>query len=221
MSVSVKYEALVFDLDGTLLDTLEDLADSMNGTLGHFGFPPHPVDAYRYFVGDGMENLVRRAVPASVKEDAEVISRCLNLMRDTYRRNWKVKSRPYPGIPEMLDALRDRRAKLTVLSNKPHEFTRKVVEEMLSNWRFDIVFGERPSIPRKPDPASALEIAERLGLPPDKFLYLGDTATDMITANAAGMYPVGALWGFRTAEELLGSGAKKLIQRPAELLELL
>ncbi|MHC1725523.1 MAG: HAD family hydrolase [Syntrophobacteraceae bacterium] len=221
MAVFSNFPAVLFDIDGTLLDTLQDLADSMNGTLVRFGFQIHETDAYRYFVGDGMENLVRRTLPASVRTNADVISQCLEVMRETYGRKWKEKSRPYPGIPELLDALTARQIKLAVLSNKPDDFTQKVIKELLPAWKFEIVLGERPSIPRKPDPTSALEIADRLGLKPGSFLYLGDTATDMITANAAGMFPVGALWGFRTAEELIASGAKKLIQRPAELLELL
>jgi phosphoglycolate phosphatase len=110
---------------------------------------------------------------------------------------------------------------MAVLSNKPHDLTQKVIEMLLPSWRFEAVMGERPPIPRKPDPSSALEIASRLGVEPAGFLYMGDTATDMRTANAAGMYAVGALWGFRNAEELIESGAKKLIAKPVELLELL
>jgi phosphoglycolate phosphatase len=211
----------MLDLDGTLLDTLEDLADSMNSTLVRFGFPVHQVQKFRYFVGDGMENLVIRCLPDSAKNDSSLISRCLEMMRQTYRSNWNVKSRSYPGIPELLDALTARGLKMAVLSNKSQEMTQKVVEGLLPAWRFDAVVGERPPIPRKPDPSSALEIANRLGVEPAAFLYLGDTATDMKTANGAGMYAVGALWGFRDAEELVASGAKRLIAKPAELLELL
>ena len=208
------------DLDGTLLDTLQDLADSMNSTLSHFGFPVHESEKYRYFVGDGMENLIKRSIPDSAKNDPRLISRCLEMMRQTYGLNWNAKSRPYPGIPELLDALSARAMKMAVLSNKPHEFTLRTVEGLLGDWRFDAVTGERPSIPRKPDPSSALEIANRLGVEPAGFIYLGDTATDMKTANAAGMYAVGALWGFRDAEELIAGGAKKLISKPSELLEI-
>ena len=215
------FQAIILDLDGTLLDTLEDLADSMNGTLSHFGFPVHALEKYKYFVGDGMENLVKRSLPDSAKSDLQVISQCLEMMRQTYERNWNVKSRPYPGIPELLDALSARGLKMAVLSNKPHDFTLKIVEGLLPAWRFDPVMGERPPIPRKPDPSSALEIAKVLGVEPAGFLFLGDTATDMKTANAAGMFAVGALWGFRNAEELIASGAGKLIAKPAELLELL
>ena len=218
---AIKFQAIILDLDGTLLDTLEDLADSMNGTLSHFGFPVHALEKYKYFVGDGMENLVKRSLPGSAQDDLQVISQCLEMMLQTYERNWNVKSRPYPGIPELLDALSARGLKIAVLSNKPHDFTLKIVDELLPSWRFHPVMGERPPIARKPDPSSALEIANVLGVEPAGFLYLGDTATDMKTANAAGMYAVGVLWGFRNAEELIASGAVRLIAKPAELLLLL
>ena len=215
------FQAIILDVDGTLLDTLQDLADSMNSTLRHFGFPVHELEKYKHFVGDGMENLVRRSVPDWAKTDPRMISRCLEMMQQIYERNWNVKSRPYPGIPELLDALTARGLKMAVLSNKPHDLTQRAIEGLLPVWRFEVVMGERPPVPRKPDPCSALEIANRLGVEPAGFLYLGDTATDMKTANAAAMYAVGALWGFRNAEELIESGAKKLIAKPAELLELL
>ena len=215
------FQAIILDVDGTLLDTLRDLADSMNSTLRHFGFPVHKLEKYKYFVGEGIENLVRRSLPDSDKTDPGLISRCIEMMQQIYERNWNVKSRPYPGIPELLDALTARGLKMAVLSNKPHELTQKAIEGLLPAWRFEVVMGERPPVPRKPDPSSALEIANRLGVEPARFLYLGDTATDMKTANAAAMYAVGALWGFRNAEELIESGAKKLIAKPAELLELL
>jgi phosphoglycolate phosphatase len=215
------FQAIILDVDGTLLDTLQDLADSMNSTLRHFGFPTHKLEKYKYFVGDGMENLVRRCLPDSAKTDPRLISRCLEMMQQIYERNWNVKSRPYPGIPKLLDALTARGLKMAVLSNKPHDLTQRVIEGLLPIWRFEVVMGDCPPVPRKPDPSSALEIANRLGVEPAGFLYLGDTATDMKTANAAGMYAVGALWGFRNAEELIASGAKRLIAKPAELLELL
>lgn len=215
------FKAILFDVDGTLLDSLEDLADSMNSTLSHFGFPAHAVERYKYFVGAGMENLVRRALPDSAGSDPTVVSEALQWMRQTYDRNWKKKTRPYPGIAEMLDELTRNRIRMAVLSNKPDQFTQKVMKELLSSWNFEVVMGERTSVPRKPDPVSALEIAARLAIKPSDFLYLGDTGTDMLTANAAGMFAVGALWGFRNAGELLSSGAKQLIRSPSEVLCLL
>jgi phosphoglycolate phosphatase len=219
--VGLNFEAILFDVDGTLLDSIQDLADSMNSTLEHFGFSTHGIDRYKYFVGDGMENLVRRALPDSIRADSAIVSECLQMMRQTYDHNWKKQTRPYPQIPELLDGLTDFNVRMTVLSNKPDYFTQKVIKELLPSWRFEIVMGERPSVPRKPDPSAAIEISERLGVKPENFLYLGDTATDMLTANAAGMFAVGALWGFREAEELISSGAKELISTPLEILRML
>ena len=216
----MQWKAVCFDLDGTLLDTLEDLCDSVNRVLTSMGFAIHPPDAYRYFVGDGTVTLVRRALPEG-KRDEKTIAACLEAFVEDYRRNWKVKTHPYQGVPEMLDALTMRGFKLSVLSNKPDYFTKLCVSELLPNWSFDEVFGQRDGIARKPDPAGALEIAERLNVPPENFLYLGDTSIDMKTAAAAGMFGVGVLWGFRTEEELRQSGAQAIIERPQDLLKLL
>jgi phosphoglycolate phosphatase len=217
----VKFRAVLFDLDGTLLDTLQDLADSMNGVLLRFGFAGHPREAYKYFVGDGMENLVRRALPETDRDRETTVSECLASMKEAYRGRWMEKTQPYPGIPELLDQLTARRFMLSVLSNKPDDLTRMMVKILLPRWPFEYVFGERPGVPRKPDPAAALEIAERSLVPSEAFAYLGDTGTDMITAKLAGMHAVGVLWGFRRAEELTASGADTLISKPADLLELL
>jgi phosphoglycolate phosphatase len=214
------YKAILFDLDGTLLDTLEDLGNSVNGVLAARDFPTHTLDEYRYFVGDGTAMLITRALPQGKRND-ETIRACLEELREEYGRNWKVNTRPYEGIPEMLDALTEHGLKMAVLSNKLHEFTRLCVADLLSNWTFDVVFGQRDEVCRKPDPAGALEVAEHLSLPPADFLYLGDTAVDMKTATAAGMFPVGVLWGFRPAEELKEGGAQALIERPLEILNLL
>ena len=213
-------QAVLFDLDGTLLDTLEDLAVSMNAVLARHGLPQHDLASYQYHVGDGVENLVRRTLPADRRTSA-FIAPCVAEMRAEYSRRWKDKTRPYPGIPELLDALVARSVRLAVLSNKPDEMTRLTVSTLLPRWRFDAVRGERAGIPRKPDPAAALDIAAELGLPAGAFLYLGDTNTDMQTAVAAGMFAVGALWGFRPAEELRASGAQALLAQPLELLKFL
>jgi phosphoglycolate phosphatase len=216
----MEFKAVIFDMDGTLLDTLADLTDSMNQVLNRFGFPGHAPEAYKYFVGDGMDILVRRALPPEHHNES-LIAQCLNAMREEYGRNWDRTTRPYEGIPELLDALTQREILLTILSNKPHDFTQIVAAKLLGQWTFPIILGARPSVPKKPDPTAALEIAETLRLLPDKILYLGDTGTDMKTAVAAGMFPVGALWGFRTASELTTEGARVLIARPQDLLELI
>jgi phosphoglycolate phosphatase len=214
-----RYKAVLFDLDGTLLDTLDDLADSTNCVLRRLGFPEHPREAYKYFVGDGVEALIQRAIPRQVV-DRQAIADYAQMMRQEYSLRWAEKTRPYDGIAELLDGLTNRGLPRAVLSNKPAEFTRLCVSRLLARWQFEVVLGAGAELPRKPHPAAALAIAARLGLPPQKIVYLGDTNTDMQTALAAGMYPVGAVWGFRTAAELTAAGARRLIERPPDLLRL-
>ncbi|NOQ46874.1 MAG: HAD-IA family hydrolase [Desulfobulbaceae bacterium] len=215
----MKFKAAVFDLDGTLLDTLEDIADSSNRVLEAVQFPTHPVEAYRYFVGDGIMTLIKRILPEQAR-DEETISRTVEAFRKDYAVSWNIKSRMYDGIAEMLDGLRDTGLRLAILSNKPDRFTRICVNELLGRWDFDPLFGHREGVPKKPDPAGAFEIATLLELDPSEILYLGDTSVDMKTATSAGMFPVGALWGFRTAEELKESGARYLASDPREVIEL-
>ncbi len=217
--MSVK--AIIFDLDGTLLDTLEDLADAVNRVLRERDFPTHSLDAYRYFVGNGSQMLVKRALPDSRRDDEAVVRSCLDAFLRDYGQNWMIKTKPYDGVSAMLDALIGRGLKLAILSNKKDDITKKSVKELLSKWTFDAVIGQRDEVPAKPDPAAALEIARQLQMAPEEFIYLGDSAVDMKTAVAAGMFPVGVLWGFRTSEELLQGGAAALIGRPMDLLQVL
>lgn len=216
----MNFKAILFDLDGTLLDTIEDLTDSMNQVLGRFGFSGHDQETYKYLVGDGVESLIRRALPAD-RVDEEMVAQCISAMREEYGRRWDRKTRPYPGVPELLDALCQRGFPLAILSNKVQDFTEICVAKLLPRWSFKIILGARPTVPKKPDPTAALEIAEAMGLTPVHFLYLGDTSTDMRTAVAAGMFPLGALWGFRTAQELIAHGAKALLEKPLDLLQYL
>lgn len=216
---SVKYKAVIFDLDGTLLDTLEDLADSMNAALQQLNFPVHPTEKYRYFVGDGMRQLARRVLPAD--EDESMVDTTIKLMSAEYDKRWKAKTKPYPGLEELLDHLAAAELQMAVLSNKPDAFTKIMVPALLPRWSFHPVLGARLGVPVKPDPQSALEIADIWGISLDKILYVGDTGTDMLTANAAGMQAVGAAWGFRTVEELLKAGARAIIHHPMELLQFL
>lgn len=216
----MKFRGVIFDLDGTLLNTIADLARSMNIVLERFGFPGHDVETYKTFVGDGLEMLVRRSMPEAVRGDDGLRSRCIEAMREEYHRRRKETTGPYPGIPELLDGLVARQIKMAVLSNKPDAPTRLLVEELLPKWRFDAVVGESPQTSRKPDPAGALAIARSLGIDPRQIVLVGDTGTDMKTADAAGMHAVGALWGFRGADELLAAGARDLIHEPLDLLPL-
>ncbi len=213
----MRFKAVMFDLDGTLLNTLEDIADSMNTVLQKEGFKTHAFEAYKYFVGDGVEKMVSRALPEDQGQET-LIRRCAQQYRDEYNKRWANKTKPYDGISDLLTALEKNGLKLAILSNKPDKSTKEVVSHFFPKQKFDIVQGARTDVPKKPDPTAALNIATRLSVLPEYFLYLGDTDTDMKTAVAAGMYPVGVSWGFRTPEELRENGAKLIINKPAELL---
>ena len=216
----MKHHAVLFDLDGTLLDTLADLADSMNAVLAEMGFPQHPRVDYRGFVGDGVRALGVRALPAGRRDD-DTVDDALERMQVEYAKRWDNTTRPYPGVGELLDGLAGRGVKCAVLSNKPDEYTRLCVSRFLPDWRFEVVQGVSDGIAPKPDPGGALAISERLAVPPEQMLYLGDTDTDMQTAVAAGMFAVGAAWGFRTPRELREHGAAAIIDRPPDLLAML
>lgn len=215
----MSHRAVLFDLDGTLLDTLEDLADSMNAVLARRDHPEHGLDEYRYFVGAGVEVLVERALPPD-RRDEETIAAGVAEMREEYGRRWNVKTRPYAGVPEMLAGLADHGLPVAVLSNKPDDSTVAMVRHYFPDFPFAEIRGARDGVPKKPDPAAALDIVNELGVAPARVLYVGDTDIDMRTAVAAGMDPAGALWGFRDEAELRENGAAHLVARPLDLLAL-
>ena len=210
--------AVLFDLDGTLADSLADLANATNWALAQLGCPIHPLASYRYFVGDGARELCARALPANKQNLAD---ETLRLMRERYDAHCFDQTKLYPGIPELISTLAERRYHLAVLSNKPDDFTKRMIAHYFNPSPFAVVRGQLPNVPLKPDPTAALQIAQELGVPPAQWLYLGDTNTDMRTALAAGMHPVGVLWGFRDREELATSGAEHIVAKPEEVLALL
>lgn len=212
-------DAVVFDLDGTLLDTLQDLADSANAALEQLGLPSHPVDAYRHFVGQGMPNLAQRILPDHM-QDAATAGRCLDLVRSAYAQRWDHTSRPYEGVAEVLDALTERGVPIAILSNKPHDFTELTVQRLLSPWTFARVQGVDDDTPPKPDPRGALQLLQDLGADAARSLYVGDTQVDMQTAAAAGMISVGVTWGFRDEDELRRHRARFVLHHPRQLLDL-
>ncbi len=213
----MKFKAVIFDLDGTLINTLEDIADATNIFLRKLGYPEHDLQDYKYFVGNGIEPLVKRVLPESQRND-ENLHRCVGLMKAEYARRLTKKSRPYPGIAELIEGFITAGYRVSILSNKSDEATRQIVAELLPRWRFDRVQGARAAIPKKPDPAAALKIAEQCGIAPRETLFWGDTAIDMQTARACGMYRIGVLWGFRPAQELIAGGAQMLINEPQDFL---
>lgn len=214
--------AVLFDLDGTLLDTLADLAASGNEVLISHGHPPHPVDAYRSFIGDGMINLVRRIFPAESRPEEEAkTERVLAEYRASYGRHWQDTTEPFPGIPALLDALAAAGIPFGVVSNKAHDFTSCCVDAFLSKWPWQVVIGQREGIPPKPDPTGALEAAAALGVAPGNCYFIGDSDVDMMTARAAGMHAIGVAWGFRPVAELQEAGAIAILETPMQLLSMM
>lgn len=210
---------VIFDLDGTLLDTIGDLADSMNAVLENHGLPLHRTEEYKLFVGEGVETLVARSLPAGLEFSSDMPGLVAE-MKSEYRNRWSVKTKPYTGVPELLRGLAERNLPIAVLSNKPDEFTKEMIGHYFSGVPFVAVMGAQKGFPMKPDPSTALMVCRHMGLEPETVVYLGDSGTDMQTALRAGMIAVGALWGFRGEKELRANGAKILLDKPMELMKL-
>jgi phosphoglycolate phosphatase len=207
--------AAIFDLDGTLVDSLADIAAAMNHSLTQHGLPTHPVADYRSYVGEGVMVLVRKATPGG---DEQLHASVLDAYRAYYADHLFDQTRTFPGIPAMLTRLAAEDVRLAVLSNKSDTFTKRLVEGLLPGVPFTAVYGERPGVPRKPDPTAALEVATELGVAPADCAFVGDTPVDMNTARNAAMYGIGVTWGFRSAEELRAHGARALATTAEELL---
>ena len=214
------FRAVLFDLDGTLLDTIDDIAFSLNSVLSHHGYPTHTIDECRMLVGFGMQQLVRSALPSEAQNET-TFQKMQEEMKQAYAEHWKDKSRPFDGIGRLLDAIDGMKLKKAILSNKPDAFTKLCADELLAPWRFDLVMGHHDGIAHKPDPQGALLASQLLGVEPSSVLYVGDSGTDMQTAVAAGMYPLGVLWGYRDEEELRAEGAKAIAASPEEIIALL
>lgn len=213
-------KAAIFDLDGTLADTIEDLAGAVNRALSRRGFPVHGTEAYKLMVGNGFRNLVTKALPESERSEELVEALKAEAAAD-YEVRCLELTKPYPGIMELLSTLAGRGLPMAVLSNKIHSQTVTVVAGLFPGIAFALVRGESPEFPRKPDPTSALDVARILGAEPHDILYLGDSDVDMRTALAAGMLALGAGWGFRGAAELRESGAAAVLESPSEFLRFL
>ena len=210
---------VVFDLDGTLINSLEDLADSANWMLLQHGYPTHPVDAYRYFVGDGMRKLIERILPPEERNDVR-IEQCKAEFVAYYTIHMEDKTVVYPGMIELLKELKDRGLKIAVATNKVHIAVAPLMAQYFPGIRFDSMIGQREGIPVKPHPQIMYDILKETDCQPSETLHVGDTATDMQLAHSAGVTPVGVLWGYRPLEELQEAGAKFIIEKPEELLGL-
>ncbi len=213
-------QGVIFDLDGTLVDTLADIAAAMNSVLAARSLPVHPTRAYRAMLGLGVRNLVGLALPEALRE-TPLLEACVGEMMVAYGRRPLAESRPYAGIPELLAELGRRRIPAAVLSNKPDALTRLIVAELFPATAFRQVQGERPGVPRKPDPASALALCGVLELAPAQVLFVGDSTVDVATARNAGTPGAAALWGFSDEAELREAGADLRVAHPGEVARLL
>ncbi len=217
--MSCSIGAVIFDLDGTLVNSLADLAGATNYVLAGAGYPVHPVEAYRYFAGNGLGMLLRRALPTGQPASEEAYAELLERVRQRYDAHWHDQTVPYPGMTGLLEELMRRGLPSMVLSNKPDPWVAPCVEHFFPGARFEVVRGALPGVPHKPDPQAALELAARVGIAPERVAFVGDSGVDMSTAVNAGMQGFGATWGFREREELLTAGARALLEQPADLLD--
>ena len=215
------YKACIFDLDGTIADTVESIAYVGNKTLAYFHLPPIPVKDYNFYAGNGADELVRKmleAVPGGGQTDYEQVR---TLYRKWFEEDPFYHVKPFPGIVELLENLKKEGLKIAVLSNKPHRAAIEVVEKIFGREMFHKVQGQTEKVPRKPSPIGDLTIAKEFAVKPEECLYLGDTDTDMETGHGAGMFTIGVTWGFRPRKELEDHQADLIVDKPEEILEFL
>ena len=210
------YKVAIFDLDGTLLNTLKDLADACNFALRSHGFSEHQIDEYKYFLGNGVYKLVERALPMD-KKDGETVDKVLTEFKKYYEKHKSDFTKPYDGIEDLLIALKEAGIKTAVVSNKPHEFAVEIVERYFAK-SFDIVFGKREGYLAKPDPTTVIETLNYFECKKEEAVYIGDSDVDMFTGKNAGLFSIGVAWGFRGARELSAAGANKIVYTSEELL---
>ena len=212
-------KAVIFDLDGTLSDSINSIKYCGDKAVAPFGYGPFSVEQYKYFVGDGAANLVKRALAAGGDTELTHFEEAFAIYKEIFRENCMYQVKPYEGIRELLAALKERGMKIAVLSNKPHVETINVIETLFGKGYFDVIQGQKEDVAIKPSPEGVFLILEELGMTAEDILYLGDTATDMKTGKSAGAFTVGALWGFRDRKELEEGGADAIIGHPLDLLQ--
>ncbi|MFV5696252.1 HAD family hydrolase [Flavobacterium sp. LB3P122] len=215
----MKFKGIIFDLDGTLVNSLEDIADAMNNVLQGLKFPTHNYDAYQYFIGSGLRNLVTKALPATHNEETQ-IDQCYHLMVAVYRDNCTHKTKAYEGIFELLDELKSRNIKLSVFSNKADDLTKEITAALFPDY-FNPIVGLTTESLKKPNPFKTVEISKHFGLKAEEIIFIGDSGIDMQTATNANMCAVGVSWGYRPEAELISNGAKYVLNQPADLIAIL
>ena len=212
-------KAVIFDLDGTLTNTLKSLWKSTNMALATAGLPPHEIDSYKYFAGNGAKELIRKSLIADGDTELVHFDSVMEAYNSIFEEYCMYEVKPYDGILELLKALKERGLHLAVNSNKPQPRTVDVVEEIFGKDTFDLLVGQCEERRRKPAPDGVNYILEKLHLDKEDVLYIGDTCTDMQTGKSAGVFTVGALWGFRDRQELVENHADAIIEKPLELLQ--
>lgn len=212
-------KACIFDLDGTLADTLESMAYVTNEIMQKYGLKTLPTDNFRYYSGEGADMLMQRALKDAGDKELIYYEEGRRLYREMFAADPMYKVVPYEGMPETLKELKKRGIRLAVCSNKPHPAAVKVIAQLYGD-DFDMVLGQSDAIRRKPAPDGPLMIAGKFGVRPEECMYVGDTSTDMKTGKAAGMFTVGALWGFRDREELNANGADLVAEHPTDLVKI-
>jgi len=212
-------KAIIFDLDGTLIDSLTDIALCANEVLKEFNLPTHNIEDYKKFVGGGALFLMRNCSPSNLSE--EEVYKLFERFKEVYDTAVYTNTKPYEMIDELLEKLVEKNYKIGILSNKPHKFTLKYVDKFFSKYNLQEVHGQKESIAKKPDPTGAINIADTFKLSPENIYFIGDSDVDMQTAKNAKMQAVGVEWGFRTVEELKANGADYIVKTPLEILDLL
>ena len=215
----MKFKGVIFDLDGTLVNSLEDISDAMNTVLLELDHPTHTYQIYQYFIGSGLRNLVAKALPATANSEKE-IDQCYQKMIVVYSKNCTKKTKAYKGIFDLLNELKSRDIQLSVFSNKADALTKEITNSIFEGY-FDPIVGLTTEILKKPSPSKAITICQNWNLKPEEILFIGDSEIDMQTATNANMYAVGVSWGYRTTDELIADGAKQIINKPADLVMIL
>lgn len=215
-------KGVIFDLDGTILNTIDDLADSMNYMLRHFGYPEHS-DLFYHMqaVGSGAKNYVKNCLPENVRENEEQLEKCLAFYKTYYNEHSSIKTKPYDGVKEMMQYLTNENIQIAILSNKPDDPVKELVKHWFSDFSISCIYGEREGIPRKPDPKGPLMVVEEMELAPSEVAFVGDSDVDIKTGLNAGMTAIGVLWGFRTKEQLIEAGAQYLVETKDDFISLI
>jgi len=213
-----KAKGVIFDLDGTLIDSLKDIAICSNIVLKQLNLPTHPIESYNQFVGGGVEILIKNCTPKDISK--ELFSKVVKRFKEVYETNIQNETKPYKGIYQLLEQLKKKNIKIGILSNKPHEFTFKYYDKFFHDIDIKEVHGQKDNIPKKPDPTAAKMISENFDISCEEIIFVGDSDVDMKTAKNSGMIAVGVSWGFRGTKELIENGADFIVKTPQDILKL-